>query len=209
MAIFGKKDKDNKESKQTSKTPAAAQSAGRSGSAATGQSAGRGGSTAPTAQPAKTVAQPAKSAAASGQTPRPAPKIGPAATGQIAKATPVAAQPVKPAQPAQSSTAQAKTISISTLSARPFVDSVKREMLPVRAVVETAGLKLDWDAATSTAKVVIPKGTVRFTMNQPLPNGLGEPMIVNNQMFLPTAYFRQVLNINVTWDRTNDALVIK
>jgi len=50
--------------------------------------------------------------------------------------------------------------------------------------------------------------TVSIVVNQPLPDGMGMPVIINNRTFVPARYISETFGAEVRWDRDNSAVYV-
>jgi N-acetylmuramoyl-L-alanine amidase len=92
----------------------------------------------------------------------------------------------------------------------PFIDpATDRMMIPLRSLAEATGLDVDWDSATRSVYIYLPSGqTLVLPADQPLPGGMGMPMIVNDRVYIPLRYIMEVLGFAVEWDSANRAAII-
>ena len=91
----------------------------------------------------------------------------------------------------------------------PFIDSdSQRTLVPIRVIAESLGANVDWINDTRT--VIIEKGDVILTMpiGQPLPDGLGVPLILNDRTFVPVRFVSEMLGADIHWDNHNRAIYI-
>ena len=87
-----------------------------------------------------------------------------------------------------------------TLEASPFIDDDDRTMVPLRVIAEALDAEVRWSGSTRT--VFITRGGVelRLPIGEPLPGGMGTPVIVNDRTFVPLRYVSEVLGARVRWD---------
>ncbi|MCL1844717.1 MAG: stalk domain-containing protein [Defluviitaleaceae bacterium] len=96
-----------------------------------------------------------------------------------------------------------------TLEAAPFIDrQTNRTMVPLRAIAEGLGAGIDWDEATRTAHINRDNVTMSLPVDQPLPGGMGVPMIVDGRTFVPLRYVSEILGEGVRWDAVNRAVYV-
>ena len=100
-------------------------------------------------------------------------------------------------------------INVATVVEQPFVDATNRQMLPLRLILETAGVSLTWDAVNSVVQINTPQGVVMLPVNQPLPNNLGSVIIIDGRTFVPVEFINDILNINVNWQQADGTIVIE
>jgi chitinase len=93
-----------------------------------------------------------------------------------------------------------KNSAVSANDVAPYISSDNRTMTPLRVIAETLGADVSWTDTTKT--VTIQKGakTLSLTINQPLPDGMGTAVIVNNRTFVPIRYIAEQLGANVVYD---------
>lgn len=97
----------------------------------------------------------------------------------------------------------------------PYIDSQNRTMVPLRAIGEALGVKVDWNEATR--KVTLSKNghKVVFTIdkNMVLVNGLQRtmdttPVIKNSRTMLPLRYVGEYLGAQVDWDEAKRIVTV-
>jgi len=80
----------------------------------------------------------------------------------------------------------------------PFADpGSDRMMLPLRTVAEALGANVDWIEATRTILISRDGVTVSIPVDEPLPGGVGMPVIVDGRTFVPIDYVAQELGAEV------------
>ena len=93
--------------------------------------------------------------------------------------------------------------------AAPFIDPVyNRTMVPLRLVAEALGAQVSWNADTRIVSISSGGQLLSLTLDEPLPGGMGVPMIVSDRTFVPIAYVAQMLNADVRWDGDAQAVYI-
>ena len=111
-----------------------------------------------------------------------------------------------------------------TLDAVPFIDpATDRVMVPLRAVSEGLGASVNWMTVGHGAIVTI---TVRSqpheliinepppgnwgapAIGDPLPDGLGTPMLINQRVFVPLRFAAELFDATPRWDAANSAVYI-
>ena len=75
-----------------------------------------------------------------------------------------------------------------------------RMMLPLRAVSESLGARVDWNEETRTVAITQGESTVTLTIDIPLPDGMGTPVILNGRTLVPVRYIAEQLGASVVWD---------
>ena len=97
-----------------------------------------------------------------------------------------------------------------TGGAAPFIDpAANRTMVPLRIVAEALGADVNWLAETRTVTVTRGGTTITLPIGEPLPGGMGTPVIVNDRTFVPIAYVIQMLEADIHWDADNRAVYIR
>lgn len=83
----------------------------------------------------------------------------------------------------------------------PFIDPVTgRTMVPVRALAESLHATVHWEATTRTVTIHGQNHEVIvLVIDQPLPDDMGTPVIVNDFTFLPARYIAEQLDAYVSW----------
>ncbi|MCL1878759.1 MAG: stalk domain-containing protein [Defluviitaleaceae bacterium] len=95
------------------------------------------------------------------------------------------------------------------LEAAPFIDiQTDRTMVPLRAIAEGLGAGVEWNEVTRTAHINRGAVTISLPVDQPLPGGMGVPMIVDGRTFVPLRYVSEVLGETVRWDPANRAVYV-
>jgi len=93
-----------------------------------------------------------------------------------------------------------------TLEAAPFI-AYDRTMVPLRVIGEALGatnLALNDDIVS----LVLGGQTITMTVGQPLPGGMGTPVIVADRTFVPLAYLINEMGAVARWDGTARAAYI-
>jgi len=97
------------------------------------------------------------------------------------------------------------------LDAAPVIQN-GRTLLPIRALIETLGGKVVWNAATRTATVTLGSRTVAVTVGNPMglvdgkkvaidpANTKVVPLIINSRTFLPLRFIAENLGLDLAWD---------
>jgi uncharacterized repeat protein (TIGR02543 family) len=94
--------------------------------------------------------------------------------------------------------------------AAPFLDAMyNRTMMPLRAVANALNVEVEWLPETRTVLVFAPNQTLTLTVDVPLPDGIGMPVIVNDRVFVPIRYVAEMLGATVRWDADNMAVYIE
>ena len=89
----------------------------------------------------------------------------------------------------------------------PYIDSHNRVMVPLRAIVEALGAKVEWSQQTKTITVTAQDNKVIFTVDSYSAEINGErremdttPVIKNNRTMVPARYIGEYLGAVVRWD---------
>ena len=94
-----------------------------------------------------------------------------------------------------------------TIEAAPFVES-GRTLVPLRFIAQAMGADVDWIRATRTV-LIYKEGThLQLTIDVPLPDDMGMPLIVAGRTFVPLRYVSEMLGATVRWDSTARAVYI-
>jgi len=95
----------------------------------------------------------------------------------------------------------------SVSDAAPFIAD-DRAMVPLRVITEALGASVDWDDNTRTVTIIRDGVTLNLVVDQPLPGGMGTPVIVNDRTFVPTRYVSETLGAALRWDEVNRAVYV-
>jgi len=91
----------------------------------------------------------------------------------------------------------------------PFIDpAYDRTMVPLRLVAERLGAVVNWDEATRTVTIIGNERVLTLQVDTPLPDGMGNPMIVNDRTMVPIAYVATQLGAEVRWEAAARAVYI-
>lgn len=99
----------------------------------------------------------------------------------------------------------------------PFIDGNSRTMVPLRAVAEALGLKVDWYAQTREAEftdgvktLIFPIGssTARTGSGRPVQMDT-EAVIVNDRTYAPVRYLAEFFGYSVGWDGATKTVLIQ
>ena len=91
--------------------------------------------------------------------------------------------------------------------AAPFIVG-NRAHIPLRIIAEALGAQVTWNPATRTGYMTKGDITVYIVVDQPLPDGMGTPVIINNRTFVPARYISETFGAEVRWDRENSAVYV-
>jgi hypothetical protein len=95
-----------------------------------------------------------------------------------------------------------------TNDAAPYLSGENRAMLPLRAIAEGLGAQVAWDEASRTVAITKAAQTIALIVDQPLPDGLGTPVILNSRTMVPIRYIAETLGANVIWDQASKTVNI-
>ena len=84
------------------------------------------------------------------------------------------------------------------LDAAPFI-AQDRTMVPLRVISEALGA-VDLDFTAGVVSFVIDGQSFSMTVNQPLPNNMGTPVIVADRTFVPLGFIINELGATARWD---------
>jgi len=91
----------------------------------------------------------------------------------------------------------------------PFIDpSHDRTMVPLGVVAEGLGARVEWNHETRTVTIVLDDVVLLLPVDEPLPDGMGVPMTVDDRTFVPIAYVTQMLGADIRWDGVARAVYI-
>jgi len=92
----------------------------------------------------------------------------------------------------------------------PFIDAATdRLMIPLRTVAEATGTEVRWDDATRSAVIYLATGALVIPVDQPLPDGMGSTIIVNDRVFVPARFVMEALGAtSVQWYEADQQAVI-
>jgi len=85
-----------------------------------------------------------------------------------------------------------------TSDVAPFL-SGGRTMVPLRLVAEALGATPRWDDATATAYIYKNGVVLSLPMGQPLPGGLGVPVLINGRVLVPLRYVIENFDAITLW----------
>ena len=98
--------------------------------------------------------------------------------------------------------------------AQPFIEN-GRTYLPIRAISESMGVKVDWNAENKLVTLTSNNGIIVFVINQDKYMVNGEPKsldapakIVNGRTYLPVRAVGEALNLNVNWDGASKTVTL-
>lgn len=94
--------------------------------------------------------------------------------------------------------------------AAPFIDPIyNRTMVPVRLIAEAFGAQVGWVEETRTVTIMRDGQFISLQIGEPLPDGMGVPVIVNDRTFVPIAHIGRMLGADVRWDEVNRVVYIQ
>ena len=96
---------------------------------------------------------------------------------------------------------------VSSFEAAPFIDN-NRTMIPLRLIGEVLGATFDWDGDARVVTMYLDGASLTLTIGQPLPDGMGAAVIVNNRTFVPMRYVTETLGATVRWDEDAQAVYV-
>ena len=91
--------------------------------------------------------------------------------------------------------------------AAPFI-AEGRTMIPLRLIAEAMGADVDWDGNTRTITITRGAAVVTLVVDQPLPNGLGTPVINNDRTFVPLLFVAEALGAGIEWDGATQSIEV-
>ena len=91
----------------------------------------------------------------------------------------------------------------------PFIDAeTNRTMVPLRIIAEGLGAEVSFDDTTRTVYIQGNGTQISLTIDVPLPDGLGTPVIVDGRTFVPARYISEILGAAVRWDNEARAVYV-
>jgi hypothetical protein len=97
----------------------------------------------------------------------------------------------------------------SVLDAEPFIGEGGRTMVPLRFVADAMGAATGWDGATRTVTVTPAGGSaVELVIDQPLADGMGTPVIVNERTFVPVRFVVDAMGGVIDWNQATQTVTI-
>jgi len=85
-----------------------------------------------------------------------------------------------------------------TMDVPPFIDpAYNRTMIPLRIVVEAFGKEVDWDKETRTVYIFTESGVSTIIIDEPLPNGMGVAVIVDDRTLVPLRYIAELIGATI------------
>ena len=95
------------------------------------------------------------------------------------------------------------------LEAPVFIDPVyERTMVPFRIIGESLGAEVGWVEATRAVSFALHGQTTELVIGEPLPDGLGIPVIVQDRTFVPLRYVTEVLGAYIWWDPVSASVYV-
>jgi len=81
-------------------------------------------------------------------------------------------------------------------------------MLPLRVLAEGLGKQVHWIEETRTVLISTGNNQLTLTIDVPLPDSMGTPIIINGRTLVPANYVMSRLGATVLWDEENMAVYI-
>jgi len=99
---------------------------------------------------------------------------------------------------------------------KPFIDEANRTMIPVRAVSESLGATVGWDANKRMVSIDLDDKHIELVIDSSVvfANGVStqidtEAKIVNDRTFVPVRFVSENLGFKVDWDSVNRTVLIQ
>jgi len=93
--------------------------------------------------------------------------------------------------------------------AAPYIDGTTgRTMVPIRFITDALGAKATWDDASKADSISLNGKTLKIILSQPLPNGMGQAVLVNDRLFVPIRYVSEELGATIQWDAVTNQVTI-
>ena len=83
-----------------------------------------------------------------------------------------------------------------------------RSLMPIRVVAEALGAEVNWDQDTKTVTITKGDKSVSLVIGQPLPNGMGTPVIISDRSFAPIRDIAMILECNIFWDNVTSLVTV-
>lgn len=90
-----------------------------------------------------------------------------------------------------------------------------RTLVPLRAIFEALGAKVDWDAATRTVTATKDDVTIKLQIDNPVAQRNGKPVkldqapvVVSGRTMVPVRFVSEALGARVTWDGDTRTVII-
>lgn len=107
-------------------------------------------------------------------------------------------------------------ITFTEETGKPFANETNRSYVPLRVVMETMGVNVDWDNDSKSAiltkddtTVVVTIGSKIFTCNGEKVENDVEPLIIGGRTYLPIRKVAELFGAEVNWNKTNNTTEIE
>ncbi|MCL2388687.1 MAG: copper amine oxidase N-terminal domain-containing protein [Defluviitaleaceae bacterium] len=91
----------------------------------------------------------------------------------------------------------------------PFIDATyNRTMIPLRAASEALGAEIHWFPQSRRVSIVTGIDEHQLTVDVPLADGMGVPVIRDGRVLVPIRYVAEILGATTRWDGVNSAVYI-
>ena len=108
-----------------------------------------------------------------------------------------------------------EALTTDTLDAAPFVNESYRTMVPVRAISEGLGAKVEWDDPTQTVTITDGETVLKLVIGSVIANLNGAdveldsaPVLVNARTFVPLRFIGEALGYNINYCNTTQQIII-
>ena len=81
-------------------------------------------------------------------------------------------------------------------------------MIPLLLIAEAMGADVNWNGNTQTVTITQGVTVITLVIDQPLPNGLGIPIIRNNRTFVPLRFVAEALGADIEWDEATQSIEV-
>ncbi|MCL2217318.1 MAG: copper amine oxidase N-terminal domain-containing protein [Defluviitaleaceae bacterium] len=82
----------------------------------------------------------------------------------------------------------------------PIFLAYGQPMVPLRTIAEAFGVSIEWNGATRSVLITGNGVNASVVINQPLPGGMGTPLIVNSRTFVPLGFVVEVIGAETNWE---------
>ena len=91
--------------------------------------------------------------------------------------------------------------------AAPFI-AEGRTMIPLCMIADAMGADVNWDDSMHTVTITRDTTVATLIINQPLPSGLGTPIIINDRTFVPLRFVAEALGADIEWDDATQSIKV-
>jgi hypothetical protein len=81
-------------------------------------------------------------------------------------------------------------------------------MLPIRAIAEAMGATIQWNAELRIAIVIHIDFNFSFSVDEPFPDDMGEPEIIEDRTFVPRRFMSRMMGVDIEYDEETGGIYI-